>query len=194
MKKLLTILLVLISFSTFAQFEAGEYINSDTVKIDGVPLLLNTFKQGNLGGAGNIFYSTGASSQHASGTVNQVVGNNYIQNQNSSAQNANMWIIGEMASSSARFHAYNGEFIPLRVFGSLKLNDLWYGSLLVGKSENTYQACQFGWVFNESNPINSFAHITPYGRVEGEIFKLTATGAATFASTITGTQLISNIP
>src|SRR5574344_357422 len=94
MKKLLTILLVLISFSTFAQFEAGEYINSDTVKIDGVPLLLNTFKQGNLGGAGNIFYSTGASSQPASGTVNQVVGNNYIQNQNSSAQNANIWVSG----------------------------------------------------------------------------------------------------
>jgi len=35
-------------------------ISTDTVKIDGVPLLLNTFKQGNLGGAGNIFYSTGA--------------------------------------------------------------------------------------------------------------------------------------
>src|SRR5574344_393174 len=102
MKKLLTILLVLISFSTFAQFEAGEYINSDTVKIDGVPLLLNTFKQGNLGGAGNIFYSTGASSQPASGTVNQVVGNNYIQNQNSAAQNANMWINGAVYSN--RFH------------------------------------------------------------------------------------------
>src|SRR5574344_2047479 len=94
MKKLLTILLVLISFSTFAQFEAGEYINSDTVKIDGTPLLLNTFKQGNLGGAGNIFYSTGASSQPASGSVDQVVGNNYIQNQNSAAQNANTWING----------------------------------------------------------------------------------------------------
>src|SRR5574344_947658 len=78
MKKLLTILLVLISFSTFAQFEAGEYINSDTVKIDGTPLFLNTFKQGNLGGAGNIFYSTGASSQPASGTVNQVVGGNAL--------------------------------------------------------------------------------------------------------------------
>lgn len=75
MKKVLLLLtLILLGFSSFAQFEAGEYINSDTVKIDGVPLLLNTFKQGNLGGASNIFYSTGASSQPASGSVNQVMG------------------------------------------------------------------------------------------------------------------------
>ena len=50
-------------------------ISTDTVKIDGVPLLLNTFKKGNLGGASNIFYSTGASSQPASGTLNQVAAN-----------------------------------------------------------------------------------------------------------------------
>ena len=49
-------------------------ISTDTVKINGVPLLLNTFKKDSLGGAGNIFYSTGASSQPASGSVNQVVG------------------------------------------------------------------------------------------------------------------------
>jgi len=95
MKKLLTILLVLISFSSFAQFEAGEFVNSDTVKLDGVPLLLNTFKEGNLGGAGNLFYSTGASSQPASGSVTDVVGDNYIKNQNTSPQNANIWISGE---------------------------------------------------------------------------------------------------
>lgn len=53
-------------------------IDADTMKIDGVPLLLNTFKQGNLGGAGNIFYSTGASSQPASGIVNQVIGGNAL--------------------------------------------------------------------------------------------------------------------
>lgn len=78
MKKLLTILLVLISFSGFAQFEAGEFVNTDTVKIDGVPLLLNTFKEGNLGSAGNIFYSTGASSQPESGSLNQVIGGNTL--------------------------------------------------------------------------------------------------------------------
>jgi hypothetical protein len=54
-------------------------INTDTVKIDGVPLLLNTFKQGNLGGASNIFYSTGASSQPASGSINQVMANNLLE-------------------------------------------------------------------------------------------------------------------
>lgn len=53
-------------------------ISTDTVKIDGVPLLLNTFKKDSLGGAGNIFYSTGASSQPASGTVNQVIGGNTL--------------------------------------------------------------------------------------------------------------------
>lgn len=95
MKKLLTILLVLISFSTFAQFEAGEYINSDTVKIDGVPLLLNTFKQGNLGGASNIFYSTGASSQPASGSLNQVIGGNSL-----SANYVPMWYGNKLANSN----------------------------------------------------------------------------------------------
>lgn len=49
-------------------------IDVDTMKIDGVPLLLNAFKKDSLGGAGNIFYSTGASSQPASGSVNQVLG------------------------------------------------------------------------------------------------------------------------
>jgi len=53
-------------------------ISTDTVKIDGVPLLLNTFKKDSLGGAGNIFYSTGASSQPASGSINQVIGGNSL--------------------------------------------------------------------------------------------------------------------
>ena len=78
MKKLLTILLVLVSFSSFAQFEAGEYVNTDTVKLNNTPLLLDAFKSGSLGEAGNIFYSTGASSQPASGTVNQVIGGNTL--------------------------------------------------------------------------------------------------------------------
>ena len=77
-KKLLTILLILFSFSSFAQFEAGEYVNSDTVKLNDTPLLLDAFKEGNLGGAGNIFYSTGASSQPASGSLNQVMANNLL--------------------------------------------------------------------------------------------------------------------
>jgi hypothetical protein len=162
-----------------------NFLNANTLKLDGTELLIDAFKSGSLGGAGNIFYSTGANSQPASGTVNQVVGNNYIQNQNSIAQNANMWISGVISSSGARLYASNG--FPLRAFSNLKVNDLWYGSLVAGKAEDLYQACQFGWVFNESNPINSFAHITPYGRVEGEMFKLTATGAATFASTIQAT-------
>jgi hypothetical protein len=87
-------LLVLISFSSFAQFEAGEYINSDTVKIDGVPLLLNTFKKDSLGGAGNIFYSTGASSQPASGTVNQVAGGGLL-----TANYVPKWDGGKFANS-----------------------------------------------------------------------------------------------
>lgn len=53
-------------------------INADTFKLDNSPLLLNTFKQGNLGGASNIFYSTGASSQPASGSINQVIGGNSL--------------------------------------------------------------------------------------------------------------------
>src|SRR5574344_154305 len=71
-----------------------NFLNANTLKLDGTELLIDVFKSGSLGEAGNIFYSTGASSQPASGTVNQVVGNNYIQNQNASAQVANMRISG----------------------------------------------------------------------------------------------------
>lgn len=39
MKKLLIILLILISFSSFAQFEAGEFINGDTAKIKGSSII-----------------------------------------------------------------------------------------------------------------------------------------------------------
>jgi len=53
-------------------------LNANTIKLDGTELLVNTFKSGSLGGAGNIFYSTGASSQPASGTVNQVIGGNTL--------------------------------------------------------------------------------------------------------------------
>lgn len=49
-------------------------LNANTIKLDGTELLIDAFKSGSLGGAGNIFYSTGVSSQPASGSLNQVAG------------------------------------------------------------------------------------------------------------------------
>ena len=45
-------------------------LNANTIKLDGTELLVSTFKSGSLGATGNIFYSTGASSQPASGSIN----------------------------------------------------------------------------------------------------------------------------
>lgn len=53
-------------------------LNANTIKLDGTELLIDAFKSGSLGGAGNIFYSTGASSQPASGSINQVMANNLL--------------------------------------------------------------------------------------------------------------------
>lgn len=53
-------------------------INTDTVKLNNTPLLLDAFKSGLIGGAGTIPYSNGASSQLSFGTVNQTIGGNSL--------------------------------------------------------------------------------------------------------------------
>jgi len=120
-------------------------ISTDTVKIDGVPLLLNTFKQGNLGGVGNIFYSTGASSQPASGTVNQVVGNNYIQNQITTAQPANMWISGDITNGGITTHIRNGLTSTSQILFKTNTTFDWFlGQSPLGASNNDLALFSYG--------------------------------------------------
>lgn len=55
-----------------------NYLNANTLKLDGVELLIDAFKSGSIGGAGTIPYSTGANSQLGWGSVNQVIGGNAL--------------------------------------------------------------------------------------------------------------------
>jgi len=111
--------------------------NSIDYYLNNTPLLLNTFKQGNLGGAGNIFYSTGASSQPASGSVTDVVGDNYIKNQNTSPQNANIHISGEIKAITLNSYTPTGT-PPLTVVSTTKVDSLNAG-LLDGKKASDFQ-------------------------------------------------------
>jgi len=152
-------------------------ISTDTVKIDGVPLLLNTFKKDSLGGAGNIFYSTGASSQPASGSVNQVIGGNALTSGYVPYFNGT-----NLANTNAYFDGTNvgiGRTFPLaklHISGTNHVvgagyND--YGNLFIGTTD--------GWAVNkggtlslggnylnggEYNPILSVSFAKIHGKME----------------------------
>ena len=140
----------------------GNSISADTFKVDGVPLLQNTFKQGNLGGAGDIFYSTGASSQPASGSVTDVVGDNYIKNQNTGAQNANVWISGDITNGGITTHIRNGLTSTSQILFKTNTTFDWFlGQSPLGASSNDLALFSYGMGdiianFNKETSVSTF--------------------------------------
>jgi hypothetical protein len=61
--------------------------------------------------------------------------------------------------------------------GGLLSGGNYFSSILVGYQDNLInQSVQFGYSYNPTNPSLSFAHITPFGSVEGSLFRFQANG------------------
>jgi len=70
----------------------------------------------------------------------------------------------------------SGSYTTIWAKSSFSVSSKYYASLIAGYALAGNQSAQFGYVYDTATPTNSFAHITPWGSVEGSKFMVRADG------------------
>lgn len=72
------------------------------------------------------------------------------------------------------------ELLAINLMGGNLYLGKYYKGIFIGNSKvgDGTHACTLGWVYDPVIPVNSFFHITPYGQVEGNFFKLSNLNAS----------------
>lgn len=83
----------------------------------------------------------------------------------------------------------SSDYLPIWAKSSLLASSKYYSSLLVGYALTSNQSTQFGYVYDTVTPTNSYAHITPFGSLEGSKFMVRADGNVGIGTTSPITKL-----